>query len=96
MNDDVLAAIGRRHTSADILTAYRQAREAGLGAINMDLIAGLPGDSETSFNGTLDTVLSLRPESVTVHTLSLKKGTRIPQEKDKTLLPDGNTVLKNA
>jgi oxygen-independent coproporphyrinogen-3 oxidase len=92
MSDAVLSAIGRKHTAADILTAFRQARETGIGDINMDLIAGLPGDTAETFSETLDTVVSLRPENITVHTLSLKKGTRITLEKDKTRLPDASEV----
>jgi len=90
MSDEVLAAIGRRHSAADILTAYAAARRAGIPAVNMDLIAGLPADTPEGFRQTLDTVLELGPENVTVHTLSLKKGTRITLE--GTPIPDRAAV----
>ena len=77
MSDAVLAAMGRSHRAADILRAYALARESGMGIINMDLIAGLPGDSAEGFRASLDRVLELGPENVTVHTLALKKGSRL-------------------
>ncbi len=74
MNDTVLAAVGRCHTSAQTLAAYRAARQACFENINMDLIAGLPEDTEVSFRRSLEQVLALAPENITVHTLALKKG----------------------
>ena len=80
MSDRVLELIGRRHTAADIETALKAVRSAGGFAVNMDLIAGLPGDSAAGFRETVDRVLELGAENVTVHTLSLKKGSRITLE----------------
>ena len=80
MSDAVLEAIGRRHTAADIVTALETVRAVGGFAVNMDLIAGLPADDEAGFSRTLDAVLALAPENITVHTLSLKKGSRITLE----------------
>ncbi len=80
MSDPVLEIIGRRHTAADILTALEKVRAVGGFAVNMDLIAGLPGDDAAGFSRTLDAVLALGAENVTVHTLSLKKGSRITLE----------------
>ena len=77
MSDAVLEAIGRRHTSADILNALEKVRRVGGFEVNMDLIAGLPGDDPEGFRTTLSRVLALSPENITVHTLSLKKGARI-------------------
>lgn len=74
MSDSVLEAIGRRHTAQDIVDALALVRECGGFEVNMDLIAGLPADTAGGFSRTLDTVLSLAPENVTVHTLSLKRG----------------------
>lgn len=87
MRDEVLQAMGRAHTAADILTAYRTVRDAGIPAINMDLIAGLPRDTVEGFRYTLDTVLDLDPENITVHTLALKKGSRLMMERQG--LPSG-------
>ena len=80
MSDRVLEIIGRRHTAADILRALEKVRTVGGFAVNMDLIAGLPGDDPAGFSRTLDAVLALAPENITVHTLSLKKGSRITLE----------------
>lgn len=76
-NDSVLHAIGRKHTSAQTLEAFRMARDAGFDNINMDLIAGLTSDTFPSFCHTLDTAISLEPENITLHTLALKRSSRI-------------------
>ena len=77
MNDDVLKSIGRCHTALDTVNAFKLAREIGFDNINMDLIAGLPSDTEKSFTETLSKVLELNPESVTVHSLSIKRSSKI-------------------
>ncbi|MGI6029573.1 MAG: coproporphyrinogen dehydrogenase HemZ [Candidatus Heteroscillospira sp.] len=77
MNDQVLRNIGRSHTAADILSAYETVRASGDFQVNMDLIAGLPGDSAESFSHTLDEIFRLKPENITVHTLAHKKGSAI-------------------
>ena len=74
MEDAVLAAIGRRHSAGDVLRAYEEARRAGFDAINMDVIAGLTGDTADSFDRTIDTLIGLTPENITVHTLAIKRG----------------------
>lgn len=71
-NDDVLNAIGRRHTSAQTVEAYEFARKIGFDNINMDFIAGLNTDTPESFKRSIDTAVSLAPESITVHNLALK------------------------
>ena len=87
MIDSVLRACGRRHSAADVETAYRQAVEAGYSAINMDLIAGLPTDDFDGFRHSLDTVIGLDPANITVHTLAIKKGADL-YEKREGLSPD--------
>ncbi len=77
LNDSVLAAVGRRHSTEQTFAAFKMAREAGFDNINMDLIAGLPTDTLPSFIGSVDGVLSLNPESITVHTLSMKRSSRL-------------------
>lgn len=77
MNDAVLRAVGRRHTAAQTVEAFEAARRAGFDGINMDLIAGLPGDTPESFAASLDAVLALEPSNVTVHTLALKRGAEL-------------------
>ena len=80
MEDGVLRAIGRGHTAARIEGAMELAREHFGGLVNMDLIAGLPTDSPEGFSRTLDRVLALKPDNITVHTLALKKGSRLTEE----------------
>lgn len=87
MRDEVLKAMGRSHTAADILKAYDMVRKSGIPIVNMDLIAGLPRDTVEGFRYTLDEVLKLAPENVTVHTLALKKGARLMMERQG--LPSG-------
>ena len=77
MSDSVLEVIGRRHTAADITRALELVRAVGGFDVNMDLIAGLPTDTPESFRRTVDTVLAFRPENITIHTLSIKRGARL-------------------
>ncbi len=80
MDDRVLSAIGRRHSGDDIREAMEQVRRAGFPHVNMDLIAGLPEDTPESFRRTLDEVIAFGTDNITIHTLSLKKGSRITLE----------------
>lgn len=73
MNDSTLAMIGRRHTAAQTLEAYEMARAAGFDNINMDLIMGLPGEDMDAVRRTLAVIEELRPESLTVHSLAVKR-----------------------
>ena len=73
----VLAGIGRKHTVEQFYDAFETARKAGFTNINTDLIAGLPGDNYEGFADTMDRILALNPESVTVHTLSMKRASNI-------------------
>ena len=92
MNDAVLSAIGRRHTAEDIRRAMALVREAGFPHVNMDLIAGLSEDTPASFRASLDECLTLGADNITVHTLSLKKGSRITLEGGG--IPSGEDVAK--
>jgi len=92
MEDTVLEAIGRAHKAADVPEACSLVRSAGIPVLNMDLIAGLPKDTPETFRRSLDKILDLKPENVTVHTLALKKGSRLMEQKD--VLPDGGDVAQ--
>lgn len=76
LNDEVLQKIGRCHTVQEIIDCFHMAREEGFDNINMDLIAGLPGDTVAGFCDTIDRILALDPENVTVHTLSIKRSAK--------------------
>lgn len=80
MEDHVLNAIGRRHSAGDIRRAMELVDQAGFPHVNMDLIAGLPEDTPEGFRRSLDAVIGFGTDNVTVHTLSLKKGSRITLE----------------
>lgn len=82
LRDDVLRAIGRRHTVDQFYQAFDLARRCGQDNINTDLIAGLTGDDPDGFAATLDGILGLSPESVTVHTLSMKRASRLVTDRD--------------
>lgn len=80
MRDNVLEAIGRRHSAPEVRTAMDLARRVGFAALNMDLIAGLPEDDFQGFAYSVNEVLKFRPENITVHTLALKNGSRLKME----------------
>ncbi|MDD6309208.1 MAG: coproporphyrinogen dehydrogenase HemZ [Clostridia bacterium] len=88
LHDDTLRLIGRRHTREDFFRAFQLARQMGFHDINTDLIAGLPGEDFPMFQSTLDEIRALRPESLTIHTLYLKRASTmrksgaLPQPKD--------------
>jgi len=77
LQPQVLAGIGRKHSVEQFYEAFDIARKAGFDNINTDLIAGLPGDTYDGFSDTMEKILSLSPESVTVHTLSMKRASNI-------------------
>ena len=81
-NDSVLEKIGRRHSSKQTIEAFELARECGFNNINMDLIAGLNGDSLESFKNSLDKAVELGAESITVHNLALKSGAYLVTESE--------------
>ena len=73
LQDNVLENIGRKHSAQDVIDAFKLARSLDFNNINMDLIAGLEGDTLETFIDTLDKVVALNPENVTVHSLALKR-----------------------
>ena len=73
LNDMVLESIGRHHTTEDFYRAYSIARESGIKYINTDMIAGLPGESFSSFSRSVDDIIALRPDNITFHTFCVKK-----------------------
>ncbi len=92
LNDDILASVGRRHTAEQFFHAYETARGIGIKHINVDLIAGLPGESAASFSSTVDRILALRPDNITVHTFTVKKSAEIRQENASVYDREGTTA----
>lgn len=74
-NDEELSRLGRIHTYRDFLEGYRMAREAGFSNINIDLMQALPGQTEQSFQKTLQEVMQLQPEHISVYSLIIEEGT---------------------
>ena len=94
MNDKTLSVIGRKHSVEQIYNAYNLAREIGFKCINMDIIAGLPQETYEEFTNTVDKVIELTPENITVHTMSIKRAARLNQNGDFDSLPVNDTVDK--
>ncbi len=85
MDDEDLSLIGRKHTAKDVVDAFRMARSFGFDNINMDLISGLPGDDFDKFRRTVDSVLELDPENITLHTLTVKRSANLANDAQRML-----------
>lgn len=83
MNQATLDLIGRRHTVEDTRHAFALARECGFDNINMDLIVGLPGECAKDVQKTLEEVKKMEPDSLTVHSLAIKRATRLHLFQDR-------------
>lgn len=94
LNDSVLNAIGRKHTTEEFYSAFNMAKKLGFTHVNTDLIAGLDTDSVDSFKKTVDGILALSPESVTIHTLSMKRSSFITAE-NKLITESSNTSVSD-
>ncbi|KYH36016.1 oxygen-independent coproporphyrinogen-III oxidase-like protein HemZ [Clostridium tepidiprofundi DSM 19306] len=77
MNDETLRLIGRNHNCYDIIEKYEMARSLGFDNINMDIIVGLPGEKLSHIENTCEKILKLKPDSLTVHGLSIKRASRL-------------------
>ena len=94
MNDVTLKKIGRRHSSDMIREAFRLARECGFDNINMDLIAGLPDESVDMFKYSLNEIIKMNPENITVHSMCIKKAAALRfSEIELTKSKDMNEML---
>ncbi|MCX7745559.1 MAG: coproporphyrinogen dehydrogenase HemZ [Clostridia bacterium] len=85
MNDKTLKLIGRNHSARDIVEKFALARKIGFDNINMDLIVGLPEEGKEDFIRTLDQVRNLGPESLTVHTMAVKRASELKEKQDAFL-----------
>ena len=95
LDDDVLKQIVRKHTAEDFYRAYNIAKESGIKYINTDLIAGLPGDSFSGFSKTMDAILKLSPDNVTVHTFCVKKAADILRDNSDIYSRGGGDTPKS-
>lgn len=83
MKDETLQIIGRHHTVEQTKGAYRLAREMGFSHINMDLIVGLPGEGYEDVEHTMEELRTLAPDSITIHSLAIKRAARLNLFKEK-------------
>ena len=86
MNDETLRRVGRSHTREDIVRTFELAREIGFDSINMDLIAGLPGETATDMQRSCDAIMRLAPDNLTVHSLAIKRSSTLKKELDEHAL----------
>lgn len=93
LHDSILQAVGRKHTVADFYRAYEMAQKTPL-AINVDLIAGLPGDSPLLFEQTMRGVTELNPHNITVHTLYLKRAADYGEEDPKQFTKNAKEAVE--
>ncbi len=88
MQPETLKRIGREHTPEELVEVYRLAREIGFCSINMDVIAGLPGEGVAEFEDTLKQIKALNPDNLTVHTLAVKRSSRLKEQIEAYPLPE--------
>ncbi|NCC14760.1 MAG: coproporphyrinogen dehydrogenase HemZ [Clostridia bacterium] len=94
MNEETLNRIGRRHSVEDIRRVFHEARELGHDNINMDLILGLPGEEPQDVEHTMQEILALAPDNITVHTLAVKRASRLKEEIDQHTLATAEALEK--
>ena len=92
--DDVLCGIGRSHNTEDFFRAYDIAKNSGIRTVNVDLIAGLPGDSFKRFSSTIDQIIALEPQNITVHTFCVKKSAEILRQNSQVYSVRGGDAGK--
>ena len=91
MKQETLDLIGRKHTVGQVKEAFGMAREAGFTNINMDLILGLPGEMAQDVENTIKEIMELGPDSLTVHSLAIKRASKLSQ----WILDNGISTLNN-
>ncbi len=94
LSDEILESIGRRHTVEDFFRAYEIAQTVGIRDINVDLIAGLPGDNFANFSYSIDKIIELAPSNITVHTFCVKKASDVLRENNGVYSLTGGDAAK--
>ncbi|WP_304509564.1 coproporphyrinogen dehydrogenase HemZ [Anaerotignum sp.] len=94
MNEETLDRIGRRHSVEDIRRVFHEARAVGHENINMDLILGLPGEKPQDVENTMQEIMALAPDNITVHTLAVKRASRLKEEFDQHTLSTAESLEK--
>lgn len=83
MNQETLDRIGRRHTVEEVVSRFHMARYVGFDCINMDVIVGLPGEGVPHMERTMEAIAALQPDNLTVHTLAVKRASRLKESLDE-------------
>jgi len=94
MNQETLDRIGRRHTVEQVMSRFHMARYIGFDCINMDVIVGLPGEGVPHMERTMEAIAALQPDNLTVHTLAVKRASRLKESLDKYPLTSDDTAEK--
>lgn len=94
MNENTLKLIGRNHTPQDIISVFKEAHAIGFDIINADIILGLPGETVAMVSNTLSWIRKLSPHNLTVHTMAVKRGSKLKEEYQSHNLPDELEVEK--
>ena len=94
MNDKTLETIGREHSVGDFISAFEMARQEGHYNINTDIILGLPGEKSDDVKHTMEEIIKLSPESITVHTLAVKRASRLREKLDEYYLIQAKEMEK--
>ncbi len=92
MCDNTLKLIGRNHSANDIISTYNMARKIGFKTINMDLIIGLPNEGLKELEYTLQEIEKINPDNLTIHTLAIKKASRLKKSMNKYVFADDDTI----
>nr|WP_092067247.1 coproporphyrinogen dehydrogenase HemZ [Dendrosporobacter quercicolus]NSL46486.1 coproporphyrinogen dehydrogenase HemZ [Dendrosporobacter quercicolus DSM 1736]SDL52428.1 oxygen-independent coproporphyrinogen-3 oxidase [Dendrosporobacter quercicolus] len=92
MQEKTLKQIGRKHTVRDIISLFQKIRQSGVPVINMDVIAGLPGENELDITDTMEQICHLAPDNLTLHTLALKRGSLLKASLAEHILPSPETT----
>jgi len=92
LNEATLELIGRKHTIRDFYDAFALAREVGIPDINVDLIAGLPGETIRDMDVAMEAMARLAPKNITVHTLAVKRASILNEHRGRYALPNPKTV----
>lgn len=95
LSDSVLEKIGRKHTADQFFRAFELARDVGFECINTDIIAGLPSDTPESFANTVNKLIEMGAENITVHTLSIKRAARLNRDREEGLLDNPADKMVN-
>ncbi|WP_352419920.1 coproporphyrinogen dehydrogenase HemZ [Proteiniborus sp.] len=92
MCQKTLSLIGRKHTPQDIIDAFKLAKDMGFETINMDIIVGLPEEGPKEIRATMEEIMKLNPENLTVHTMAIKRASRLKENLEKYSLAEQNTI----